>query len=173
MDCFMRKIASIYGLIFSSFDDQLYLQRSFTKTKYKCKATEETKLYQYQTDHTIPLLLSLSFSLALIKTHFNYRYGCCFFHIVHKDSFTVFIIFYRSRFCCPFRHTLSDTFYLISLALFLSHSLFHFFSSTLAHNYNVLLASIDYNNNCIYIYKPFFFRLDTHSSISTLKIHRS
>ena len=81
------------------------------------------------------------------------------YHIVHKDSFTVFII--CSRCCRSFCHnrTLSN----LSLALIFSLILKH----TCTH---VLFVSIDYNNNNCYIYKPF---ASTHISISTLKIHQS
>lgn len=78
-------------------------------------------------------------------------------------------VYFLSRFCCLFRHTLSDIFYLISLSL--SLSLTFFLKHTCTYYYNVLVASIDYNNNCIYIYKPFSFTsTHTHTHARTVRL---
>lgn len=183
--CFAnRKIASAHGLTFSSFDDSIFPAFS-RQNKVQMQSNRKNKAISIskRSHH-------LSLSLSLSPLHWSKRTSTIvmvvffFSHIVHKDSFTVFIIFFIVLgFAAFFRHTSSDTFYLmsfsLSLAFFLSHSLSHFFKHTCTYHYNVPLALIDYNN-CIYIYKSFFFHLDTHtrthththSSISTLKTYR-
>lgn len=145
---------------------------SVPSLKQSTNAKQPTKKQGYSIDHTI---LSLSLSLSLTKTHFNYSYGCVVF-FSYSTQRQFYSVYFLSRFCCLFRHFIGHFLSNISLSLSYILSLTLFLKHTCTYYYNVLVASIDYNNNCIYIYKPLFFastHTHTHISISTLKIYRS
>lgn len=126
MNCFAkRKIASVYGLTFSSFDDR-YFQHSLLKQSTNAKQPKKQG-YPISNRSHHPVSLSLSLSLFHWPKHTSTIVMVVFFSYSTQRQF--YSVYFLSRFCCLFRHILSNISLSLSLTFFLSLS----FSSTLAH----------------------------------------
>lgn len=135
MNCFVKKkIASVYGLIFSSFDDQS--PTFFRQNEVQMQSNRRNKAIAISNrSHHPAVSLSLSLShqpkhtstIGMVVVFFSYSTQRQFYNVYYFLSFSVLLPF-SPHFIGHFLFNLS-----LSLALFSSHSLSHFFSSTLAH----------------------------------------